>query len=212
MDNTSLQGQTNPVVTRGVEKKIALTRHHSFLLAGIVMIGLLLRFYGLNWGLPDRTDLHPDEHDYVVQHALAVSWQNPDPGFINYPSFLCYSTALLHGAMKWLNPDRPDWKAYKSGRMISAIYGILTILVVFCIARHLGGNINGALLAAFWMAILPLHVWDSHIAVTDVMMTFWIMLTLLVSIRLTEDPRPHLAVLAGVCLGLATGSKYTAAI
>jgi len=206
-----LHRKMNPVAPE-IQKKIAFTRHHWFLLAGIVIIGMLLRFYGLNWGLPDRTDLHPDEHDYVVQRALSVSWQKPDPEFINYPSFLCYSTALLHGGMKWLNPDRPDWKAYRSGRTISAVYGTLTILVVFFLARRLDGSIYGPLIAAFWTAILPLHVWDSHVAVTDVMMTFWIMLTLLVSIRLVEEPRPNLAALAGLCLGLATGSKYTAAI
>lgn len=182
------------------------------MLAGIVLLGLLLRFWGLAWGLPDRVDLHPDEHDYVVSHALAVSWQNPDPGFLNYPSFLCYSTALLHGAAKWLEPDRPDWKAYATGRAISATYGTLTILVVFFLAGRLGPNAKSALLAALWMAILPLNVWDSHVAVTDVMMNFWTLLALLMSVRLFEQPRPRLAILAGLCAGLATGSKYTATL
>ena len=181
-------------------------------LAGIVVLGLLLRFWGLAWGLPERIDLHPDEHEYVVQHALNVSWQRPDPGFINYPSFLCYSTALLHGALKRLDPARPDWKAYAEGRAISAAYGTLTILVVFFLARRLGGNAKGALLAALWMALLPLNVWESHVAVTDVMMTFWTLLALLASVRLFEDPCLRRAVWAGLCAGLATGSKYTAAI
>lgn len=182
------------------------------ILAGIVLIGLLVRLWGLSWGLPERTELHPDEHDYVIQHALKVSWQDPDPIFINYPSFLCYSTALVHGALKRLDPAWPKWKAYLVGRAISAGYGTLTILAVFFLARRLGGNTPGALLAAAWTALMPLHVWDSHVAATDVMMTFWITLTLLLSVQLHANPRPFMALLAGIGLGLATGSKYTAAV
>ena len=181
-------------------------------LVAIVLTGLLLRTWGLSWGLPERTDLHPDEYMYVIQHALNVSWQQPDPGFINYPSFLCYSTALIHGALKHFDPARPDWKAYLVGRAISATYGTLTILIVFCLARRLGANAIGALLAAAWTALLPLHVWDSHVAATDVMMTFWILATLLAAVHLQSAPRVSIALLAGLCLGLATGSKYTAAI
>ena len=59
------------------------------LLAGIVALGAAVRIWGLMWGLPSRSDLHPDEHDYVIRHALEVSFARPDPGFINYPSFLC---------------------------------------------------------------------------------------------------------------------------
>lgn len=182
------------------------------MLAGIVLAGLLLRCWGLSWGLPERTDLHPDEHDYVVQHALAVSWHHPDPGFINYPSFLCYSTALLHGGLKWLQPGRPDWKAYQVARAISAAYGAATVLAIFLLAQSLGGSTRQALLAAAWTAVLPLHVWDSHVGVTDVMMTFWIVLALWMSVRMYEEPTPRTAVLTGLCVGLAAGSKYTAAV
>ncbi len=181
-------------------------------LAGILLVGLALRFWNLGWGLPERLDLHPDESTYVIGHALELSWHNLDPVFLNYPSFLCYATALLHGALHWTDPACPDWTAYLIGRGISATCGTLTILVVFFLARRLGGNVRGALLAAAWTALLPLHVWESHIAVTDVMMNFWLMLTLLASVRLCAEPRPRVALLAGICLGLATGSKYTAAV
>ena len=179
-----------------------------FLLAGIVILGLLLRFWGLAWGLPERTNLYPDEHDHVLQHALALSWANPEPQFLNYPTFLCNSIALLHGAAKWLDPGRPDWKAYVIGRGISAVSGVLSILAVFFLARRFGGA-AGALLAALWMALLPVNVWDSHVAVTDVLMNFWILMALWMSVLLQEEPRLRHAVLAGVCTGLAAGAKYT---
>ncbi len=177
-------------------------------LPGIVIFGLLLRFWGLAWGLPERTNLYPDEHDHVLQHALALSWAHPEPAFLNYPTFLCNSIALLHGTAKIFDPARPDWKAFVVGRGISAASGVLSILAVFFLARRFG-NTPGALLAALWMALLPLNVWDSHVAVTDVLMNFWVLMALWMSVKLCEAPRPRFAVLAGVCTGLAAGAKYT---
>lgn len=187
----------------GVRPRIA-----GLALAGIVLLGLLLRFWGLAWGLPERTNLYPDEHNYVLRHALALSWAHPEPDFLNYPTFMCNSIALLHGAAKIFDPGRPDWKAYVIGRGISAASGVLSILAVFFLARRFG-NTTGALLAALWMALLPVNVWDSHVAVTDVLMNFWILMALWMSVLLQEKPRARYAVLAGVCTGLAAGAKYT---
>jgi len=182
------------------------------LLAGIVALGAAVRIWGLMWGLPSRSDLHPDEHDYVIRHALEVSFARPDPGFINYPSFLCYSTALVFGALRRAGVLDADWQAYLVGRAIVAAFGTLTILAVFALARRLKAPVAGALLAALWVAILPLHVWESHVAVTDVVMTFWIVLTLVLSLRLMETGAWRDFALTGACLGLAVGSKYTAAL
>lgn len=181
-------------------------------LLGVIILGMALRFWGLSWGLPDRLDLHPDEHDHVIRHANSVSWQKPDPIFLNYPSFTCYATALLQGAMKSIFPWWAEWRIYLCGRFIVALFSAFTIPVVFLLARRLGGNATGALLAAGWMALLPLHVWESHITVTDNIMTFWIMLAILFSLDLQTNSKPATAAIAGACVGLATGSKYTAAL
>ena len=181
----------------------------------LVVLGASLRYWGLWWGLPERVDFHPDENYYVIQHAMEVSLAHPDPIFINYPSFLCYTVAILRGALQvvvgW---GQEIWQVYLIGRAVSALYGTLTVLAAFLLARRLGAKPIGALLAAFWVAILPLHVWESHVAVTDIMMTFWVLLTLWAALGMLQAGRfkwgPCLA--AGLFLGLATGSKYTAAL
>ena len=175
-------------------------------------IAVGLRFSGIAWGAPERVDLHPDEIKYVIGHAQSVSWSHPDPGFLNYPSFLCYSTALVNGFLKMIGLVHADWQIYLVGRSISAVYGVLTCAVVFLLAGELGFSLLGAFLASLFMAILPLHVWESHVAVTDVMMTFWIMVTLYASVRLIRHTRPRDFIFAGLALGLAVGSKYTAAL
>lgn len=191
----------------------SITRRRTWaILAGILFTGMLLRCWGLLWGLPERDDLHPDEHDYVIKYAQTVSFAKPDPGFINYPSFLCYSTAALSGVLRRTGVIREDWQVFPVGRAIVAAYGTLTILAAWALARRLKASTPGALLAALWVAILPLHVWESHIAVTDVMMTFWIVMTLHHSLGLLEAMTWSRCAYVGVCLGLAVGSKYTAAM
>ena len=182
-------------------------------LVAIVALGLMLRLWGVMWGLPDRNDLHPDEHDYVIGHALKLSFQHPDPGFLNYPAFLMYLVSLTFGALRHLHLiSGADWQAYLIGRIWSACFGAATAAAGYLVARELGGSRRAGLLAALWTALLPLSVWESHVAVTDPMMTCWIVMTVWASIRLVRTQQLRDYALAGLFLGLATGSKYTAAM
>lgn len=187
-------------------------RHAGWVLLAITLLGLALRVWGIRWGAPDRIDLHPDEIDYVIKHARKVSFSSPDPGFLNYPSFLIYLTALASGALRRLGLLTEVWQVHLVGRSWSALFGTAVVPAVFLLARELGARAPGALLAALWAALLPYHVWESHVAVTDVPMTFWTVVTLLAAVRLVRTGRRRDWLLAGAALGLATGSKYTAAL
>ena len=179
----------------------------------ILALGLAFRLWGLAWGLPERTDLHPDEHDYVLDHALHVTFAHPDPGFLNYPSFLMYLISLTFGGLRRLHLIAgEEWQAYYIGRLWSAFFATATILPVYRLARELGGTRLAGLLAGLFMALLPLNIWEAHFAITDPLMTFWIALTLLASVRLVRTGRWRDYAFAGIALGLATGSKYTAAL
>ena len=57
-----------------------------------------------------------------------------------------------------------------SARAVVATAGTLTVVVVFVMARRMGGAVLG-LLSAFFLAVAILHVRDSHFAMTDVLMT-----------------------------------------
>ncbi|MFH0909234.1 MAG: glycosyltransferase family 39 protein [bacterium] len=207
--------------------KLASANHvRPVLLFAVFALAVGLRFWGLGWGMPDRIDLHPDEHDYVVGHALEVAHnvnlvmkgaepftiKTLDPMFLNYPSFLIYLTALIYGLLHQLGILVAQWQAYVVGRAISACFGAATVLAAMLMAREAGANKTGQLLAALWMALLPLNVWESHVAVTDVTMTFWVACTLWASMRLVRTGRWRDYVMAGAFLGLSVGSKYTAAM
>jgi len=187
-------------------------RRRTVLLGLITLLGLALRLWGIRWGAPERIDLHPDEIDYIIKYAQRVSLHNLDPGFLNYPAFMMYLVSFSSAILRRLGLLHEVWQIHVVGRCWSALFGAATAPVVYLLARELGGRAPGALLAALWTALLPLHVWESHVAVTDVPMTFWVTVTLLAAVRLLRRDAWHDWALAGAALGLATGSKYTAAL
>jgi hypothetical protein len=67
-------------------------------------------------------------------------------------------------------------------------------------------------IAAFFLALTFLHVRDSHYATTDVPMTFFVTCAMLAIVRLHQDRRATHAWAAALFAGLATGTKYNAAL
>jgi len=163
-------------------------RKRYLLMLAIFIFAAGIRFYGLYWGAPERIDLHPDECEYVMGHALSLSLHDLDPHFLNYPAFLMYLIAGTNGIFKEMGWIHDPWQSYIIGRAIVAGFGALTALAAFLLAMELGSGLLGASLAGIWLALLPLHTWESHAAITDIPMAFWI------------------------TLGFATASKYTAAL
>ena len=112
----------------------------------ILAVGLAFRLWGLAWGLPERTDLHPDEHDYVLEHALHLSFAHPDPGFLNYPSFLMYLISLTFGGLCRLHLIMgEEWQAYIVGRMWVALFSTATAWPVYRLSRALDTTIDEVL-------------------------------------------------------------------
>jgi hypothetical protein len=187
-------------------------RRQTFLVGALVLLGGLFRFWGLWWAAPARIDLHPDEVQHVMGHALAVSLADPDPKFLNYPSFLIYLIAIINGALVRLGLVTAPWQSYVVARSIVAAFGTATVGAVYWLASEMTGSLLAAALAGLWTALLPLHVWESHFAVTDVVMAFWVTVALACSIRLLSRTGPRDYAVTGAAIGLAIASKYTAAL
>jgi 4-amino-4-deoxy-L-arabinose transferase-like glycosyltransferase len=110
---------------------------------------------------------------------------------------------------------RHSWKAveqvgpadfYYSARLLSALIGTATIALVH--QAGLRWSAKAALIAAALMAVMPMHVRESHFALTDVPLTFAAALTLVLSLRASERPTLKAFVLAGAAAGLTAGIKY----
>jgi len=208
-----------------------LTYSPRLLLAGVLLLALALRAWGLTWGLPSALhyfSYHPDESvvletSSVTMNALAGRLL---PHFYNYGSLqlylVCFANTLaaLVGAVDIVPKNYPavgDWwpqwaKMYLIGRMLTVGMGVGTVWAVYAIGLRLWGRRAG-LLAALTLAVTPLHTQHSHFLTVDVPATFWGTLSLLWAVRLAGgDPKPlRAAVWAGVFAGLATATKYNMA-
>jgi 4-amino-4-deoxy-L-arabinose transferase-like glycosyltransferase len=196
----------DPLATRPSRRELAA-------LACIVLAGAVLRFVALGQGIPYA--LGWDEPQIVDRAVHIIQTGDFNPHFFDYPALYIYLQALvasvrfLTGAAQGLWSDLgrvPTSAFYEWARMVAATLGTATIVLVWAAARRLGRFAAGA--AALLMATQSLHVRESHYALTDVPMTFFVALTILLAVRATERPAARAFFWAGVSAGLAAATKY----
>ena len=191
-------------------------------LALIVVLGALLRFVPITFGLPlDRA--RPDE-EVAIGRALGMVGGDLNPHFFDWGSLTLYLFALSFSAAAWIHdhvaPSGPLTidNYYIIARAIVMIAGSLTIVVLFRLARLVTDDVTAAI-AAFFLAVVPLHVRESHFAMTDTLMTLLATLALLLLVRAFHEAadasgqRAHVLfwfAAAGLTAGLATATKYSA--
>ena len=105
------------------------------------------------------------------------------------------------------------FRFYVVGRAVNALLGTLTILLVYLLARKLwpgrAGRWVGAL-AALFVTFSFNHVKESHHAVTDVPVTFVIVLAFMAIVAMYQRGRLTDYLGAGFLCGLACATKYSA--
>jgi 4-amino-4-deoxy-L-arabinose transferase-like glycosyltransferase len=181
------------------------------LLLGAVLAGALaLRVYGLRWGLPVRADMNPDE-ETVLAIVGRMSWQNMDPGAYFYGGFFYQACVVVRTILQALAPGIDEPALVLAYRSISATFGAATVAVLYLLLRRLAPTGPAPLLGATLLAIMPLHVWDSHFAVTDVTLTFWTTACVTASIWAYQRPSLGRFLLASALAGAATGTKFNGA-
>lgn len=189
------------------------------LIVGLIILGLLVRLLGIGWGLPFF--YHVDEKGFG-RFTIGYFKGDLNPHFFQVPSLYTYLTAsvwagyYLGGKIAGRFPDRPAFiKAYHAdptvfvllGRILSALLGVGTVLLVFAIGRRMYGTRAGAL-AAFMLVFSLEHVKQSHYFVPDVAMIFFLMLSFLFIWSIYTTGRMGSYILAGLFAGLAYASKY----
>jgi len=104
--------------------------------------------------------------------------------------------------------DAPVSAFYLWGRAATAVLGSATVYLVYRCGRR--WNEPAALLAAAFMAVMPLHVRESHFALTDVPATFFVALTWDATMTAMERGNLRRFAIAGVAAGCAASTKYNA--
>ena len=151
------------------------------LLALALLVGAWFRFTGLDWDA--GTHLHPDERHITITTAQ-IQWPesiaqyfdtetsplnpyNQGIGSFVYGTLPMFVTKAAGGIA-----DRNAYgDVYLVGRFLTALLDTLTILLVFLIARRLGGLWAGALAAALYACAVQ-AIQQAHFYTMDAWVTF----------------------------------------
>ncbi|HEY7368750.1 MAG TPA: DUF2298 domain-containing protein, partial [Thermoanaerobaculia bacterium] len=189
------------------------------LLIAILLAGAAFRFQGLNWDSGQH--LHPDERFIsMVEEQLQAGGglrgyldsanTKMNPYNVGFGSFV-YGTLPMHAA-RWIAGvfgKRGYGEAFLFGRALSGLFDLVSVWLVYLIARRFSGRAP-ALVAAGLLAASPLAIQLSHFWTVDTFLTTATAVALLASVRLAQGRTGVLAhALAGAALGLAAAFKIT---
>jgi 4-amino-4-deoxy-L-arabinose transferase-like glycosyltransferase len=192
-------------------------RQSAVTLAIILALAAMLRFVGIATGIPFNIGVDEPE---IMERAVAMMRTGDfNPHFFDYPGLYFYvqlavaCARFIAGATAgyWTSLDQVSTADfYLWGRAMTALVGTLTVLLTYLVGMRWGTR--HAALGAGLMAVMPLHVRESHYVLTDVPLTFFVTLTLLLTLRAAERERASDFAWAGAAAGLAAGTKYPGAL
>jgi Dolichyl-phosphate-mannose-protein mannosyltransferase len=183
----------------------------------VVLIGGLgLRLWGIAQGLPYA--YNADEADHFVPRAVAMfEHHSLDPHYFANPPALTYVLHYLFavsyggaGGVVHAFATHPA-DVYTLARAAVALLGTLALWLLYATGARLFGRGVG-LLAAAIEAVAFLPVFYAHLALNDAATLAPVTLSLLGSAGVLRKGRLRDYLLAGIGLGLACASKYTAGI
>ncbi|HEY2774697.1 MAG TPA: glycosyltransferase family 39 protein [Candidatus Binatia bacterium] len=183
----------------------------ALVLGAIVLAAFAIRYPAVTFGLPAL--VHPDEYAVVDPSRQMAETGNPDPGTFVYPSLFYYVQAVSY-RLRYALSDAPTFAdvplttIYITGRTVTVLFSVATVLVAYLCAVEIYGG-GAALIAAALTAFSRLHVANSLPITTDVPMTFFVTLSLWMSVRIcTRGGRMRDYAAAAFAAGLAASTKY----
>lgn len=162
-------------------------------LALSIIIATVFRFLFLDFPF----DYHHDERWKVQAVSRMIEEGSLNPKYFLHPSLLLY---LTFGINFFINDIQ------LSGRVVSAIAGVLTIPVIYYGLINISSR-NLASLAAFLFAINPLSITCSRYLKEDSLLVLFTTATFLLVLNARSNQKLHW--FAAISAGLALGTKYT---
>ena len=201
-------------------------------LTAITLIAVVLRLWGINFGLPYL--YHPDEPGYVAIAQHIVKTGDLNPHFFNYPTLFFYLNALAYlpfyavGKVLGLFHTVADIPApillvggdgmtplpatFWLGRLLTLTFGSSAVVLVFLVGRQLFGSRRVGLLAALLLALSPTNVTHSRYITPDTFVVFFAVFSLWAAVQVYQRGRLRDYLLAGVMAGLTAATKYNGAL
>ena len=208
-----------------------IVRRRFLLLGVILLLALVLRSWGLAWGLHDANvsrRAHPDEWAiyYLFQWFDGTRSLNPCPShgqcFFDWGSvfpYLAYGLHFLAAPFFGLVPahvfghhaDLYFVRTVMVGRVLSVLLSTLTVVITYRLAAVCFG-IGAGLLAALLVALSGLIIELAHFATPDATLGFLMTCSLLAMTLAVKKPSLSRFTVAGGLVGLAAGTEYQMAL
>ena len=202
-----------------VPRQPVILEYKFTLLSLTILVGVMLRIWGLDFGLPYT--YHYDEH-FFINTALKLG-----AGVLNNPPYaatgfsnilfgeygLYYVLGRLFGSFTssdafQLAFRRDPTVFYVLGRLTTAVLGTATILALYVLGSSASG-VTAGLAAAILLSVSFLHIRDCHYAVPDVAMSFFVAVAIaLAAVALRNGNRRYI-IAASFIGGLAVAMKWT---
>jgi 4-amino-4-deoxy-L-arabinose transferase-like glycosyltransferase len=206
-----------------------MTTKEKLLLAGILLVALGFRLWGIQFGLPSL--YHPDEVNKVEIAQTMFKTGDLDPDYFLKPTLFIYLNAAayipyyiagkLSGVFQ-VPADIPQpvvlglgigWTSMPTtfllGRGLTVLFGTGAVFLLFLAGRQLTGSTAVGLLAALMMTVSSTNVTHSRYITENTYLVFFILLTFWASALIFQKGKAHHYVLAGAAAGLTISSKYT---
>lgn len=225
--------RVRPSGTRQVIDWVVARRLH-VVLAAVIVVAVSLQ---QNFSDLAKTPFHPDESrwlnraDYVsaLRDPLSSAWEDryltrgqpPGGSYVTGLGLLIQGRDLkTNGAwdfhfgserVTWWNASRgnmPSRDDVMAARRTSAIIGTITALALFLIVSRISSTIGG-LAAGLFLAVHPLSVYLSTLAVSDAAFTCMVALATLAGLALAAKPTWPRTALLGLILGAGAATKLT---
>lgn len=171
------------------------------MLVGILMIGAYFRLVGVNWD--QEFHLHPDERfmtmvetsiapvehfsDYFNTEQSTLNPNNRGFGFYVYGTLPLF---MVRYVAEWLG-ETGYGQVYLVGRVISALFDLMTIVLIYFIAVKLYRKPKLGLLAAALYSFSALPIQLSHYFTVDAVANFFVCLTIYTAVLLMKKEPPE---------------------
>ncbi len=138
----------------------------------------------------------------------------------DYPSLVSYIHALDACVRYVLGVLGGEWNSLarmniapvvQAGRAVTALIGVATVWMTYRMGRELDSPRLG-LASAAMLAVLPMHVRESHFMLTDVPMTALVTLTVWLAMRAGRARTVSAYAWAGAAAGLSAAAKYNGGV
>lgn len=219
----------------GNVKTFLKNNYFTFIVFFVVLLGFILRYFHTKVGLPYLYNW--DEPQTASTALQMMKTGDFNPHFFNYGSMMIYSNLIvdiLHYFSLMGHPESAEsflrnlhditinkntgwhWTIshpsfYHWNRVLTAILGTGTILLVYLTGKHVYNKWVG-LISALFLAILPFHISQSAWITTDAPVAFFVSAVVLFSVLFIKYQKPAHLIWSLVFVGISIATKYNAAL